>query len=237
MKPDSQIKPPHETGPDRATLDESGGLSASRPLRSRLRALRRALSHREQRQHARGLARVLGRERLFLGARRVAHYWPADGEIDPLPLLERGAKTRRRAYLPVLHPGRAPRLTFAPYHPGEPLSLNRFGIPEPPSRRGRIHARHLDLLLVPLVGFDQRGQRIGMGGGFYDRSLAFLKRRPVWRRPRLIGLAHECQRLARIAPRPWDIPLDGIATERRVYWAGVSGPHGPGVSRGAGVRS
>jgi 5-formyltetrahydrofolate cyclo-ligase len=237
LKPDSQIKPPHDTGPDGATLDESVVLSASRPLRSRLRALRRALSPREQRLHARGLARVLGQERLFLGARRVALYWPADGEIDPLPLLERGAKTRRRAYLPVLHPGRAPRLTFAPYHPGEPLSPNRFGIPEPPSRRGRIHARHLDLLLVPLVGFDQRGQRIGMGGGFYDRSLAFLKRRPGWRRPRLIGLAHECQRLPRIAPRPWDVPLDGIATERRVYWARGSEPQYPGISGETGDRS
>ena len=59
-----------------------------------------------------------------------------------------------------------------------------------------------------------------MGGGFYDRTLAYLRQRTHWLRPRLIGLAHECQRVERIAPQPWDIPLDGVATELGVYWRG-----------------
>jgi 5-formyltetrahydrofolate cyclo-ligase len=68
------------------------------------------------------------------------------------------------------------------------------------------------------VGFDVECNRLGMGGGFYDRTLSYLRQRTHWRRPRLIGIAHACQRLDRIDPRPWDIPLDGVATEERIYW-------------------
>jgi 5-formyltetrahydrofolate cyclo-ligase len=85
----------------------------------------------------------------------------------------------------------------------------------------------LDLLLVPLVGFDADCNRLGMGGGFYDRTLAYLTRRTHWRRPRLVGIAHECQRVERLETGPWDVPLDAVATERRLYWR-------PGSARRAG---
>jgi 5-formyltetrahydrofolate cyclo-ligase len=152
-------------------------------------------------------------------ARRIGAFWSADGELDPRQLMRRALACGARGFLPVLRPGRQRRLWFLPFAPGESLVPNRLGIPEP--RRGRRHLRlpwTLDLLLVPLVGFDSDCNRIGMGGGFYDRTLAFLRRRTHWRRPRLIGIAHECQRIARIEPRPWDIPLDGVATELGVYW-------------------
>jgi 5-formyltetrahydrofolate cyclo-ligase len=68
-----------------------------------------------------------------------------------------------------------------------------------------------------LVGFDRACHRLGMGAGFYDRSLAFLQQRRHWRRPRLIGLAHECQRVEALAPKPWDIPLDAVITEAAIY--------------------
>lgn len=188
-------------------------------LRRALRQARRALSPREQRRHAAGLTRHLGRELAFLGACRLAAYWPADGELDPRPLLESARRRGRRIFLPVLRPGAAARLWFVRHQPGEPLRPNRYGIPEPLRRREHIQlARDLDLLLVPLVGFDPDCNRLGMGGGFYDRTLAYLRHRPHWRRPRLIGIAHECQRLERLDPRPWDIPLDAVATERRIYW-------------------
>ncbi len=76
---------------------------------------------------------------------------------------------------------------------------------------------HLDLLLLPLVGFDADGHRLGMGGGFYDRTLAALRPPRCGQRPRLVGIAHDCQRLIQIVPRPWDIPLDAVVTECRVY--------------------
>lgn len=125
----------------------------------------------------------------------------------------------------MLRGRRENRLWFLPYRPGEPLHPNRFGIPEPSRHRGRIGPPwNLDLLLVPLVGFDADCNRIGMGGGFYDRTLAYLRHRTHWRRPRLIGIAHECQRVEQIHPRTWDIPLDAVATEQRIYWREGKGP-------------
>jgi 5-formyltetrahydrofolate cyclo-ligase len=161
---------------------------------------------------------VLGRDPHFRHARRIAGYWPTDGELDPGPLLALAGCPDRRTFLPVLRPDRRSRLWFFPYAPGDPLRPNRFGIPEP--RRGRGGALPpwvLDLILVPLVGFDADCNRLGMGGGFYDRTLAFLRRRQYWHRPRLIGLAHECQRVNRLEPRPWDVPLDAVATERQLW--------------------
>lgn len=138
--------------------------------------------------------------------------------MDPGPLLALAGRPERRVFLPVLRPDPQPRLWFLPYAPGDPLRANRLGIPEPRGgRRGAVPPWALDLILVPLVGFDADCNRLGMGGGFYDRTLAFLHRRRHWHRPRLIGLAHECQRVNRLEPRPWDVPLDAVATERRIY--------------------
>lgn len=186
--------------------------------RRELRAARGRLSPREQQRHAAAVTRRLARCRWFLGARRIGLYWPADGELDPRPLLRHALGRGRRCFLPVLRPHPRRALWFVRFRPGEPMRPNRFRIPEP-AHRGR-HLRlawTLDLLLVPLVGFDDACNRIGMGGGFYDRTLAYLRGRRHWRRPRLIGVAHECQRVERIDPRPWDIPLDAVVTEQGVY--------------------
>lgn len=190
-------------------------------LRQSLRQARRSIPSRQQLKHARRLISVLRRDFSFQCARRVAAYWPADGELDPRPLMKQAIKRGKAIYLPVLKRGakaQAASLRFARYLPGRRLRENRFGIPEPTLRGRELRgARQLDVLLVPLVGFDADGNRIGMGGGFYDRTLAYLNGRRHWRRPRLIGIAHECQRLARIEPRPWDVPLGAVATERRIY--------------------
>ena len=155
---------------------------------------------------------------MFRHARRIAAYWPADGELDPRPLLEWLIRRGRRGFLPALRPGRRRKLWFLRYRPGEPMRKNRLGIPEPSRRQRRLAlAWTLDLILVPLVGFDAHCNRLGMGGGFYDRTLSFLRHRTHWHRPRLIGIAHECQRVDQITPRPWDVPLDAVATERAMY--------------------
>jgi len=187
-------------------------------LRRELRAARRSLTAAEQRLHARRLARRLGRHPAFLKARRLAAYWPADGEIDPLALLRLARGRRKGCHLPVLRSHPAKKLWFVDYRPGEPLIKNAYGIPEPRLRNRRIKLPWaLDLLLMPLVGFDERCNRVGMGGGWYDRTLAYLRQRTRWRRPLLIGVAHECQRVEGLEIKPWDVPLDLVATEERIY--------------------
>jgi 5-formyltetrahydrofolate cyclo-ligase len=187
-------------------------------LRHKLRSARRALAPAEQRRHALRLKRLLGRHPAFLRAKRVAAYWPTDGEIDPFPLLRLAHARRKRCLLPVLRTHPKKKLWFVDYRPGEPLRKNHYGIPEPRMRNRRIRLPFaLDLLLLPLVGFDADLHRLGMGGGYYDRTLAYRRLRSHWRRPRLIGIAHECQRVEQLEANPWDVPLDLVATEKGVH--------------------
>ncbi|CAD7854233.1 MAG: 5-formyltetrahydrofolate cyclo-ligase (EC 6.3.3.2) [Olavius algarvensis Gamma 1 endosymbiont] len=198
-------------------------------LRRRLRAARSALSPTEQRNHARALARSLGKQAIFLRAHRIGIYWSTNGEIDPFPLLRLAHARHKRGFLPVLRPYPRGKLWFLPHQLGEPLVNNRFGIPEPRLRNRRIRLPWaLDLLLIPLVGFDAAGNRLGMGGGYYDRTLAYLRRHRRWRRPRLIGIAHECQRVEALTPNPWDMPLDLVVTETRIYMRRGRTPGGQG---------
>ncbi len=190
-----------------------------RELRAELRRRRRALTQKQRREAGARLCRHLRRLPEVQRARRVALYLPNDGEIDPTPLIDWLRRRGARAYLPVLKPLSRNRLWFVHYHPDTPMVTNRYGIPEPQARHGAHRARRLpawalDLILLPLVGFDEQGQRMGMGGGFYDRSLAFTRRPGP--RPRLIGLAHECQRVASLPAASWDVPLDAIVSDARV---------------------
>ncbi|MFP4262432.1 MAG: 5-formyltetrahydrofolate cyclo-ligase [Halomonas sp.] len=202
-----------------ASLDLDTFDGSRRALRRELRRRRLALTPRERRQASERLCRRLRRLPEVQRARRVALYLPNDGEIDPTPLIGWLRRRGVRVHLPVLKPLSRNRLWFVHYHADTPMVRNRFGIPEPETRHGAHRARRLpawalDLILLPLVGFDARGQRMGMGGGFYDRTLAFTRRPGP--RPRLIGLAHDCQRVSALPVEPWDVPLDAIASDARV---------------------
>ena len=187
-------------------------------LRRELRARRRALTPAEQTDHAHRLVGQDGALPAFLRAQRIAAYRSADGEIDPSPLLALAQSRAKRIHLPVLRPHPSPRLWFVEYRPGDPMKKNVYGILEPARRGRRIRLpQAIDLLLIPLVGFDDQCNRLGMGGGFYDHTLAYLRRRRHWRRPLLVGVAHECQRVARIEASPWDVPLDLVVTESALY--------------------
>ena len=98
---------------------------------------------------------------------------------------------------------------------GAPLRTNRYGIAEPTGTDHR-DARWCDLVLLPLVAFDACGHRLGTGGGYYDRALAFRRLRQSWPGPRLVGLAHSAQELPTISPNPTDVALDAIVTERGI---------------------
>ena len=187
-------------------------------LRNRVRALRRALPNEQRRQAAWQLARRVMVLEAFTTARHIAGYLACDGELDPAPLLTQAWQWGKQVYLPVLTEHPETPMLFAPYRPDGALKPNRFGIPEPQVSAGQfVPSRCLDLVLTPLVAFDTRGTRLGMGGGFYDRTFAFRRNPAHGVKPCLLGLAYEFQKVAELTRRPWDIPLDGIITEQALY--------------------
>ncbi len=186
-------------------------------LRRLMRRQRRALSAQQRRCASRKLERQLGRHPLFLNSRHIAFYLPNDGEMDLGPLIKRARAMGKHCYLPVLSPLYHNRLWFAPYHSDGKLQRNRFGIPEPALNWSHMRpAWSLDLILMPLVAFDSDGNRLGMGGGYYDRTLAYLTRRRHWRKPHLIGTAYSFQQVDALPHAAWDVPLQGISTESTV---------------------
>jgi 5-formyltetrahydrofolate cyclo-ligase len=185
-------------------------------LRQTIRARRQAIPAATARKYATQLANNARNHSLLLNSRHIAGFLAADGEMDPLPLMQQLWSLGKKIYLPVLTPFARNRLWFAHFEPGDELVFNRYGIPEP-VRRHLIKPSALDLVLTPLVAFDSRGHRVGMGGGFYDRSFAFLQRRSHWKKPRLLGIAYELQRQQAIETGSWDIPLDAIVTEHTLY--------------------
>jgi len=192
-------------------------MNATARLRKQKRELRRSLTLDEQSQHASQLTHQLIHQPRFLSCRRIACYLSNDGEIDPINIIGQAWVQGKQVYLPVLCPLKN-RLLFAPFEPDSEMCVNKFGILEPACRpKYWLKPRQMDLMLLPLVAFDETGNRLGMGGGFYDRSLAHLKLRQHIRKPYLIGLAHECQKTEKISVGSWDVPLDAIVTEKRVY--------------------
>jgi 5-formyltetrahydrofolate cyclo-ligase len=189
---------------------------SSRTLRQTIRQQRRALTRSEAATCAEQLAQQTCKHPLVLRSHRIAAYLASDGEIDPAPLLQALWSANKQVYLPVLAPFSPYKLWFARFNPDDILAFNRFGIPEP-VRRHLIKPSALDLVLTPLVAFDTAGHRIGMGGGFYDRTFAFLQRRQYWHKPNLLGLAYEFQKQTAIKPNNWDVPLHAIATETHIY--------------------
>lgn len=187
-------------------------------LRRQLRQARRLLSPSQQRLAARKLYRQLSQHPVFRRAKDIALYLPNDGEIDPRPLLLAAQRRGKRTYLPVLKAWPRTRMVFQRLMPNESLRPNRFGIAEPvyrPSRQRKVWT--LDLVLMPLVGFDESGGRLGMGGGFYDRSLAYRSRRKNGHKPTLLGLAHECQKVDKLPLERWDVSLHATVTDLRWY--------------------
>jgi 5-formyltetrahydrofolate cyclo-ligase len=202
----------------RPELDTVMSLSAKQGLRDEMRARRRALSAREQTTAGKALAAQLRGMPGLAGGQRVAAYLTNDGEIDPLPMMRVLIQRKRRCFLPIIVPLRRPLLRFGELKPNGRLKSNRFGILEPqvpPQLAFKIG--QLDWIFVPLVAFDRTGNRLGMGGGFYDATLDVLRHRRHGQRPRLIGLAHEFQRVKSLNVDSWDVPLHGIVTDCGYY--------------------
>jgi 5-formyltetrahydrofolate cyclo-ligase len=205
-----------------AQAGSASSLSLARQqLRRELRQRRRALSPSQRAnahlQFARLLLHSQWTSHLLQPGRRVAVYFAYGHEADLEHVIALARRRRCVLYLPVITDFRHSRMRFVRYEVDSAMRVNRYGIAEPNARHAEIiPARHLDLVLLPLVGFDADGWRLGSGAGFYDRSLHHLREGRRWRRPKLIGVGYECQRVPRLQPDRWDVPLDGILTEHEL---------------------
>jgi 5-formyltetrahydrofolate cyclo-ligase len=185
--------------------------------RRHLRTQRNNLNSDEILTASRSIAKHLIHTSLFSSSKRIACYMPARGEVDTLPIMEVAWGRGKQVYLPILSPLGDNKLWFAEFEPCDPMVINRYGIPEPIfSKRKMIHPVQLDLVLAPLVGFDSKGHRLGMGGGYYDRTFTFLNYRKSFLKPWFIGLAYHFQQLPALESHFWDVDLKGVITEERL---------------------
>lgn len=180
-----------------------------------MRKARRSLGAVERRDAALRCARWAQQLAAVKRARCIALYMACRGELSCAPILDWAHSRGKRVLLPAV---RGQRMQFAPHAPGDPMVPNRWGIPEP-ERQPRQHAgaRFPSVAFVPLVAFDSRGNRLGQGGGYYDRAFAFRRHCIYWQRPLLVGLAYDFQRVGELAAKPTDVPLDAVITERSTY--------------------
>jgi len=198
----------------RVALPESALAAERRALRASLTARRRAISAGEREELSRRVALNADRALRLRAGWRIALYAALPEELDSAPLIALAQSRGCRIYLPRIDRRRRSRAMRFIEMQGA-LSTNRLGIAEPTGSRA-IGARWLDVVFLPLVGFDARGLRLGTGGGFYDRAFAFRRLRQFWRGPRLVGLGYATQQLERIAAAAHDVALDAIITEEGI---------------------
>jgi 5-formyltetrahydrofolate cyclo-ligase len=196
-----------------------------RALRQQLVDRRRALLPATRLAAAQGLRRTLEQLPEYFTDTPVAGYWACRGEL-PLNLVIPPLASRGQQFLlPVTTADQ--HLLFAPWQAGDPVQPNRFGIPEPVTPTTWMTPAELELVLVPLLGFDRRGRRLGYGGGYYDRSFAFLKAGARPREPLLVGVAYAFQEVPQLRAEPWDVTLDFIATEHELIDCSAAPDDGP----------
>jgi len=183
-------------------------------LRTTLRERRAAIPAAERIAAATALVEHLEQVPEFITDTNVAGYWSIGGEL-PLLAIMGGLRARGQVYhLPVIDEHK--RLKFALWWPGMEIATNRLGIPEPVDTNASLAPDAIDVVLVPLLGFDRRGHRLGFGGGYYDRSFAFLRDLERPSKPLLVGIGYALQEIDRIQPEDWDVRLDYVATEHEL---------------------
>jgi len=186
-----------------ATIDQA------RLRKSAIRA-RRSLSDEVRNRASSKICEKVIRSHEFMSCKTVVCYLPSYDEVDPTAIIQRAWCAKKRVFAPII--SMHGNMIFRRLTPDTELHKNVFGLWEPVSGPD-IAARKCDLIITPVVAFDDQRHRIGMGSGYFDRCFEFLNHRQRWLRPKLLGLAFNCQKVEKIAPNPWDIPLYQVITE------------------------
>lgn len=181
--------------------------------RNEIRQKRKAL-HEDEVAKCSELVRRVVLEHEFLKQNRcIASYHSFSGEIDTVEINKALRLAGHHMALPVIHPEEKGLMDFYSYEKPEDLILNRFKIPEPVvSEENLVQPNHLEVVIVPLVGFNEKGERLGMGGGYYDRMLKKISCECL-----TLGLAYDFQLIPEIKSQPWDMPLDEVITPTKHY--------------------
>lgn len=187
-------------------------------IRQKIRALRNNMSLIEQQHFSSQIVENIISSKQFKKCRNFAFFLPNDNEPDLSALLAYAWSMGKNCYLPTLGRRFESKLNFQLYYPDSPMVLNCYGIPEPrfnPATRV-TKSWQLDLILMPLVAFDANGHRIGMGGGYYDKTLHYRRYRQIWLKPPLMGVAYAEQQVSEIKAEKWDISMDYIVTNKEI---------------------
>ena len=185
--------------------------------RQNLRNRRKNLSSQERAIASLKISKNLLQSNLLSTSTAISIYLHNDGEVDSECIVKNCSVKKTSFYVPIINNDDSKLLLFSKYGHQMRFKKNKYGIREP-ENPSLMDAHFLDIVIMPLVGFDRTGNRIGMGGGFYDRTFQFLSGRKKIK-PLLIGLAYSIQEVANIPNRPWDIPLNFIATENEIICA------------------
>lgn len=186
-------------------------------IRQQIRQRRQLLTIKQQQQAGRDLVQQFSQHQHIQAAQHIAIYLHNDGELDTQAVIDWCWQQGKQVYIPILHPFSHKQLLFTRLTATTPLVKNKYGISEPRLNvTDVIPYLQLDLVCSPLVAFDLAGNRLGMGGGYYDRTFSqhqFV--RDGQQPPYVLGLAHDCQQHANLPIAPWDMPIKEIITPSR----------------------
>ncbi len=187
----------------------------NKQLRNKLNAKRKTLSPTKVANTAISISQNLWQLPELQRAKNIGCYIGVNGEASCVEFMRNAYTRKKRIFVPVL---RKNNMEFYRLFPDSELQNNQFNIPEPvPTEQNLMPAQNLNVILVPLLAFDLSGNRLGMGGGYYDKLLSFTKRRDKFRRPLLVGMAYDFQKIDKIVANHWDIPMHIVATETQTY--------------------
>jgi 5-formyltetrahydrofolate cyclo-ligase len=185
-------------------------------LRKQYRDLRSQIKPAVRHDAALAAANILLTLPIFKSSERIACYLAAKDEFDASPIIETIWNAKKTCYLPILEQRDKEQnyLRFIRYQYGDPLHMNRYSILEPVKLNHEIQPIELDMVIMPLVAFDLRGNRLGTGGGYYDRTFAVLRDTTNGKKPLMIGLGYAVQQTESVIADPWDVRMDGVITEK-----------------------